>query len=279
MALTDTQKLQVRRHLGYPVIGSPHISPTSGSLASGFAGYRFFTAFGQLEYKLNNLQSVEEAVLTGISSAEVLVSSAINAKYFAAGLEPQLTLANDVDSDTISYTTQENDTRNHVAVGLMNAILASTILVNAGFSARSPLSMMIYKEGYEEPDNEVIYPTLQITSLSDFTISYVSDLPLIISGPITATRNEPTAVIEGERIYGFLPILSRMEGDIAKATENLDTEKADVWTARKDEVQERRNLYKYWRERLAEFIGVPLADGLGLNPGFKGRNSNGIMVA
>lgn len=51
MAFTDAEKNDIRRHCGYGVFGSED-NPNYG--------YRYFTWFGTLEYKMNNLQTVEE---------------------------------------------------------------------------------------------------------------------------------------------------------------------------------------------------------------------------
>lgn len=54
MSFTDAEKTDIRRYCGYPVYGQ---SPNQ------FVGYRFFQAYGNLEFKLNNLQPSEEAVV------------------------------------------------------------------------------------------------------------------------------------------------------------------------------------------------------------------------
>lgn len=55
MALTTAQKVDIRRHCGYPVFGG---TPSS------FQSYRFFQAYGTLEYRMSNLLPEEEAVIT-----------------------------------------------------------------------------------------------------------------------------------------------------------------------------------------------------------------------
>lgn len=54
MAFTDDQKNQIRMHTGYGVYGSE---------SNPNYGYRYFTWFGTLEYKMNNLAPVEEATV------------------------------------------------------------------------------------------------------------------------------------------------------------------------------------------------------------------------
>jgi hypothetical protein len=53
---TDAEKTDIRRYCGYPAYGAG---------ASGFQSWRFFQAYGTLEYRLNNLSSGEEAVIRG----------------------------------------------------------------------------------------------------------------------------------------------------------------------------------------------------------------------
>lgn len=54
MSFTDAEKTDIRRYCGYPVYGS---SPVQAF------GYRFMQHYGTLEFRLNNLQASEEAVI------------------------------------------------------------------------------------------------------------------------------------------------------------------------------------------------------------------------
>ena len=68
--LSDQQKTDVRRFCGYPAYGA---SP------SGNMGWRFYTAYGALEYRMNNL-SPDEAIVVGnylavLSQLELAVPS------------------------------------------------------------------------------------------------------------------------------------------------------------------------------------------------------------
>jgi hypothetical protein len=50
---TDAQKTDIRRFCGYPAYGAG---------PAGFQGWRFFQAYGLLEFRMNNLSSAEVAV-------------------------------------------------------------------------------------------------------------------------------------------------------------------------------------------------------------------------
>lgn len=54
---TDAQKVDIRRFCGYPVFGG---TPSS------FQSYRFFQAYGTLEYRMQNLLPEEETVITTV---------------------------------------------------------------------------------------------------------------------------------------------------------------------------------------------------------------------
>ncbi len=54
MAFSDAEKTDARRFCGYPAYGAG---------AAGQENWRFYQAYGQLEYRLNNLSAPEEAVV------------------------------------------------------------------------------------------------------------------------------------------------------------------------------------------------------------------------
>lgn len=54
MAFSEPEKTDIRRFCGYPAYGSA---------ATGFANWRFFQAYGLLEFRMNNLSSAEEMVV------------------------------------------------------------------------------------------------------------------------------------------------------------------------------------------------------------------------
>ncbi len=55
-ALTEAEKVAVRRHCGYPLFG--------GQPVQAF-GYRFMTHYGTLEFRMENMQDEEATVVRG----------------------------------------------------------------------------------------------------------------------------------------------------------------------------------------------------------------------
>lgn len=72
MSFTEAQKVDIRRFAGYGAYGAG---------PSGFQSWRFFQAYGTLEFKLNNLDPTEEAViettyLANLYTLETAITSA-----------------------------------------------------------------------------------------------------------------------------------------------------------------------------------------------------------
>jgi hypothetical protein len=65
---TDQQKTDIRRYCGYPAYGAD---------AAGNLGWRFFTAYGTLEYRMNNLSPAEEAATMGYLTTLNLLEQAV----------------------------------------------------------------------------------------------------------------------------------------------------------------------------------------------------------
>lgn len=64
----DSEKTDIRRFCGYPAYGAG---------AAGFQSWRFFQAYGLLEYRLNNLAPAEEQVVRNFLNTLGPLESAI----------------------------------------------------------------------------------------------------------------------------------------------------------------------------------------------------------
>lgn len=72
MALTDAERVDVRRYCGFPLYGNS---------SSGYQGYRYFQAYGTLEYRMTNMTADEESVvrttyLTNLATLETAIVGA-----------------------------------------------------------------------------------------------------------------------------------------------------------------------------------------------------------
>lgn len=67
-AFTDAQKTDIRRYCGYPAYGAG---------PAGFQGWRFFQAYGLLEFRMNNLSAAEVAVVTNYLTTLAMLECAI----------------------------------------------------------------------------------------------------------------------------------------------------------------------------------------------------------
>jgi hypothetical protein len=87
------------------------------------------------------------------------------------------------------------------------------------------------------------------------------ELALIGSGNQSSPAN-PNFIVPNSNppqfIDGYLNICNFLESQVPPTTDNLDTDKAGDWTARKEELPQRIMLYNYWVQKMADFIYVPV---------------------
>jgi len=64
-------------------------------------------------------------------------------------------------------------------------------------------------------------------------------------------------------VASYLVTLASLENGIARAADNLDTDKAAVWQRNRSEVSDRTRLYNQWRHQLCGLLGIPPGPSLG----------------
>jgi hypothetical protein len=94
--ITDAQKVDIRRFCGYPAYGAG---------AAGFNSWRFFQAYGTLEYRLNNLAPAEIAVTLQYISTLATLEAAI----------PPASANLDTES-AAAWTHNENETKDRMVL-------------------------------------------------------------------------------------------------------------------------------------------------------------------
>lgn len=255
MPLTDAQKAQVRRHLKYDVIGLFQQSPGGGTLGNAAAGYRFFTAYGRLEWRLNNLQPSEEAILLGIAVGGVaMVGPQPN-----VGDTVSVTISSGILSAPQTLTTPPfaltgSDGRLVLCQSIAALVAGSSVLRAAGFVSYTPYGTGPFAA------NAVPVPEVGFSCPSTFTLSASGTGVIIPQVTSQGVLVQPTASLDGgaTTLYGYLNILGGLEGAYAGASDNLDTARADVWTARGNELGLRMSLYETWVGMMSDFLGVPV---------------------
>lgn len=255
MALTLSEKSDCRRHLGYPVAGLVQTSPSGNTFASGSIGYRFTQAYGFLEYKLNNLNPDEEARVTG---------KAYGAIAFL-GVQPQT-------GDTASVTLSGGPLNSPVTIEIvapapvngvdgrlvMANLMASAAANNTTLQAAGFIAVAPYGTG---PFAQTVIPIPECAFMcpQTFTIACSGSGNLVPQLTANGAQLNPVAQLDGcKDLYGYIPILNGLESAHANSSQNLDTAKADVWTARSNEAGSRASLLTNWRGMFSDFLGTPL---------------------
>ena len=257
MALTIAQKSSMTRHLGYPIVGLPVLNPAGGSFYDGSVGYRWNQSFAFLLWKQQTLNPDEEARLTGNAYGSVLVQGSTQ-----SGDVVSITLSGASLStpQTVTYTASAQDSALTIAFGLGTLVNQNSTLANAGFVALAP-----YGTGpYNYRPNLAPLSEVAIQNAAAFTMSVSSSGATSVALTANGVKLFPSIVLSDPltnirtQYWGYLNILDVLEMAVASASDDLDTTKADVWTARQDEVAQRETLYKNWRYRLSKFLDVPL---------------------
>jgi hypothetical protein len=257
MPLTLTQKSSARRHLGFPVTGLPVLNPAGGSFYDGAVGYRWNQSYAFLEWKLQTLNPDEEARITGNAYGSVLVQGNTQ-----SGDTVSITLSGGILTSPIvlTYTAGSQDTALTIAFGLGNLVNQNATLVAAGFYALAP-----YGTGpYNYRPNLAPLSEVCVQNVTPFVLAATSSGSTSAAVTTNGARLFPSIVLSDPlsnirtQYWGYLGILDVLEMALASSSDDLDTNKADVWTARHDEIQQREMLYKHWRLRLSKFIDIPL---------------------
>jgi hypothetical protein len=217
-------------------------------------------------------------MISGLSQSMVTISTSPLSELDAGLTASIQIIGTDVDETIVVVTDSDINSIYFVSLAFANAILSNANLMNAGFNALSPVNTGTYSgaalNGQVPP-----YPGIQITAKDDFQLVVISDGNLILSSAGNGVFDQPVATFNDATYKGYIQILGALESAIAGSSDNLDTEKADVWTARKDEVQVRGSLYNIWRRKLAMFLEIPLFEDTGLSMVERYSGRNDIMVA
>lgn len=263
MPLLEDVKLDVIRHLGYPVMGLYPQGQAGGALAYGGAGWRFFGGYGALLFKMNMLRPIEEAKITGLATAAVFFTGilpnpgdVITVALSSPALMSPITATVTVPMPVNGLERWDLLT---VASALATAFMLQPAFAAAGFFAIAD---------YGRPPFSQITP-VAICSINssggNFTLtpSFTGSTVPQISG--AGKPVSPYIPVGGGCITGHVPILNYLEAAIGGASASLGVLVANTTTLRHDELEQREWLYEKYQIKLADFLEIPL---------FKPRRNN-----
>ena len=257
--LSEIQKSRVRVHMGVPVVGLP----ATGSVL----GWRYNQQVGQLEYRMNNLQPIEEAQLTGTPTGVAQITG-----------NPQIgdTVTAVIMGVPVSYTVAASDLAAPIPLQSIEQNLGNAItLAGLGYLGNYGIPPQTKPGGgnYFFTGTLIITPTngqpftFAMQNVGQ-TVPYAVQQGVAIPPSITFAETGTTS-------NGYIAICDYLESRIALASDLVKYQKADVVNFRMNELAERENIYTSWRQRLADIMGVPLypmgapprSGGWGVNTG------------
>lgn len=246
--LPELTKSRIRMHLGIPAAGIPQ----TGSML----GWRYNPQVGTLEYRMINLQPLEEGQITGNPTAVVQITG--NPQV---GDRVTLTIGTNAP---ISYTVQASDLAVAIPLQLISQNWALAITAaNQGYLGDYgiPPQTKPFEGNSFYTGTLIVTPTppgsttftIAVATTGN-TIPYIQQQGVQLPPSVTFAETNTT-------VYGYVAICDYLEGRIANAADLVKYAQtkgaggAGV-AMRMNELAERRNIYNDWCQRLADFFGV-----------------------
>lgn len=239
--MLEKVRSDARRHLGGMV--APRPSAVNG-LGTGFG----LKVSHSIEIALNNLRPIDEARVSGefvgsvgVSGVEPHQADEISISIFSETINP---------SRDITIAAVLGDSRVSLLRRLEGAVNADPVLRGSGVRALVCLPL-----GVSEADAP--FAELVIYSASDYSLDASGTGVIAPFVSLVPDRVDPIVDLgNGVKLYGYVPILNYLEGAIGGVSANLDTRSADVWQGNPREFENRKQLYNYWADRFADFLGL-----------------------
>lgn len=256
MALTQSQKIAVRRHLGIPFAGTAQ--------AGRLFGWRWMDHVEDLEYRMNNMQPSEEQLLTGNSMGSFALTGVPTPGDVVTYT---LTPPSPASPIVVHYTVTSNDLK-FVPPGsslvaptfsiALNSVVALTPAIGpAGFQAVGVQPSDLISPPFMPPYFAEILITGPSSSLFSLAVSVAGttiggiDLAPTVS-PVTATLGPAGSQTI---LFGYLSICDFLAMQPATALLSLRYDTADVVKFRRDEVAAFAQQYRYYCKQLAHVMG------------------------
>lgn len=245
MILMEPEKSRVRLHMGVPVLGVQD---------SGYAlGYRMTNVMGLLEYRMNQLQPWEYGHIVGspVAALSVMGTPRVGATISATvGALAQY---------TYTMTSQDMSNADPVFSACQNFANGFNALNGASYIAQAQPSVVfpITAIGAGPQQWQICFIS---TGNAAFTFTTTATSGLVTT--IVSQGNAPTPTMtfadDNKTCTGYLQICDYLQAKIANASDLAKYSKADVVEFRQNELGYREAIYKNWRQKLADYLGIPL---------------------
>lgn len=273
MALTTTQRDEVKRILGYPQTGS------SASVQLGYPAYASpfaqWQPYAWLESRLTQMSASEEVIIFGAESAlcaGFFTPASLRLTLSTPSAIPDGTVLQvDVDGATASVQASA-DTPATLATKIAAAMTADATDAATTFASAAGAVLSIGARAIGAAGNGVVVQAF--SSSAELLVDAGAGPVQFAVGMTVGGANPPGPILvpEGatQTLYGYVPIIRVLEGDLGASRENLSDRKAGEWEPRADEMQARAQLLRRYRVELAARLNVPLDPDLVGNRGRRG---------
>lgn len=275
--LTPAQKVDIRRMLGYPAQGiAPNDMRSYPSYGSQFGMWQPYVV---LETRMSSLSQDEEVTLLGSESSffgTYLVPASLTLQLstgsaIAAGATVEL----DLNQTLVKAVSIAGDTPSTMAAKVAASINADPTASQSFIASSVGVSVIAYARSLGTDGNGYsaqaisMDPTLLLqigpTAAAQYAVGMTSG---------GANPPGPYFIPEGQNqpVYGYVPTVRVMEGDLANSRGNFDLLSAGKgdYIARPDELVARKALLFRYRREMADFLNVPIDPDLLGNR--RGRN-------
>lgn len=269
MAITRIQQAEIARLLGFP-----NLSPESSLQLQ----YPYFASqlalwqpYAMLLNRLSQAAPEDEVQYMGAESPLFgqFFTPATAAVTFStpSGIATGVVIEANIGGTIVTYTTVAGDTPQSVASKIaaeirLNPNIAQNFMPNP---AGATLNLIyIAALGTDGNGVNLIVTSSDPSLLATFGVT----APAVFAFGATAGGSVPpgpqyTPTGTSETVFGYVPIIHQLEGDLVNARVNLDTLRADgaggaSWQPRQDELSVRYALLRHYRRELANRLSVPL---------------------
>lgn len=262
--ITDTQKTEIRRILGFPMIGAPlNFSNVMGSATLG-SYYRIWEHYEWMETRMNALLQDEEVQIFGAEHSQFgtyLIPATLTATIVGGSPVVGAEVQFQVNGSLETYIVQSGDTAAKIAAALAAAIALDATVNSLLVANPEGASIVLTARTPGSAGNGIAIQAF--SSDASVKIQLGSGTAQQVVYGATAGGADPPGprfTPQGQTtiVYGYIPIIRILEADLTSGRRSLTTSKVDVLEFRPTELLEREKLMDWWKREMATGLNLPL---------------------